>query len=107
MSVITLDEVSQHVIKQITWNPNLVDGTYDCACLSNDDEDEEEAGSVDEHDLEMNESVSRSSKVLRLKGGGAIWLTDELDDYNREEVIEWLRIHSLIFFLTQAVSHTS
>ena len=40
MSVITLDEVSQHVIKQITWNPNLVDGTYDCACLSNDDEDE-------------------------------------------------------------------
>ena len=34
MSVITLDEVSQHVIKQITWNPNLVDGTYDCACLS-------------------------------------------------------------------------
>ena len=46
MSVITLDEVSQHVIKQITWNPTLVDGTYDCACLSNDGEDEEE-GSVD------------------------------------------------------------
>ena len=48
MSVITLDEVSQHVIKQITWNPNLVDGTYDCACLSNDGEDEEEGSVVGE-----------------------------------------------------------
>ena len=51
-----------------------------------DDEDEDE--NVDEQVLEVNEHVP----VLRLRGGVDVWLTEHLDGFNRNEVLECLTV---------------
>ena len=66
-----------------------------------DDEDEEEVDesreegenkkkkeSAGEHDLVVNEIETEST--LRLRGGGDVWLTEEFDTFEREDVIECL-----------------